>query len=117
MPFFLTPEQKQSTFWLALWLAVALLLYTLGPILSPFIAAAILACMLNGAVDRLANARMEKRGLPGAVPYLGFVLTPHLRHLKAHYLRSSFYNAGNIEHANESDRESALDPFRMNPTP
>jgi predicted PurR-regulated permease PerM len=64
MPFFLTPEQKQSTFWLALWLAVALLLYTLGPILSPFIAAAILAYMLGGAVDRLANARIGRRRMP-----------------------------------------------------
>ena len=43
MPFSLTPEQKQSTFWLALWLAFVLLLYALGPILTPFIAAAILA--------------------------------------------------------------------------
>ncbi len=67
MPFFLTPEQKQSTFWLALWLAVALLLYTLGPILSPFIAAAILAYMLNGAVDRLAHARMGRRRMPRVV--------------------------------------------------
>ncbi|MCA1248056.1 AI-2E family transporter [Massilia sp. MS-15] len=64
MPFFLTREQKQSTFWLALWLAAALLLYTLGPILSPFIAAAILAYMLNGAVDRLARARLGRRRLP-----------------------------------------------------
>lgn len=67
MPFFLTPEQKQSTFWLALWLAVALLLYTLGPILSPFIAAAILAYMLNGAVDRLAHARLGKGRMPRVV--------------------------------------------------
>lgn len=64
MPFFLTPEQKQSAFWLALWLAVALLLYTLGPILSPFIAAAILAYMLNGAVDALARTRKGRRGMP-----------------------------------------------------
>jgi predicted PurR-regulated permease PerM len=69
MPFFLTPEQKQSAFWLALWLAVALLLYTLGPILSPFIAAAILAYMLNGAVDSLdraapARPRNGRRGMP-----------------------------------------------------
>lgn len=67
MPFSLSPEQKQSAFWLALWLAVALLLYTLGPILSPFIAAAILAYMLNGAVDRLANARMGKGRMPRVV--------------------------------------------------
>ncbi len=62
MPFFLSPEQKQSAFWLALWLAVALLLYTLGPILSPFIAAAILAYMLGGAVDWLARPRLNKKG-------------------------------------------------------
>ena len=67
MPFFLSPEQKQSAFWLALWLAVALLLYTLGPILSPFIAAAILAYMLNGAVDRLSNARLGKGSMPRVV--------------------------------------------------
>ena len=64
MPFFLSPEQKQTAFWLALWLAVALLLYTLGPILSPFIAAAILAYMLNGAVDRLSSARLARRRMP-----------------------------------------------------
>jgi predicted PurR-regulated permease PerM len=64
MPFSLTQEQKQSTFWLALWLAVALLLYTLGPILSPFIAAAILAYMLNGAVDRLARVRIGGGRMP-----------------------------------------------------
>ena len=63
MPFFLTPEQKQSAFWLALWLALALLLYSLGPILSPFIASAILAYMLGGAVDRLSSARTGKHGL------------------------------------------------------
>ncbi|CAN7182855.1 AI-2E family transporter [Massilia sp. LjRoot122] len=74
MPFFLTPEQKQSTFWLALWLAVALLLYTLGPILSPFIAAAILAYMLNGAVDRLAHARLGKSRMPRVVA-VSIVLT------------------------------------------
>jgi len=67
MPFFLSPEQKQSAFWLALWLAVALLLYTLGPILSPFIAAAILAYMLNGAVDRFAHARLGKGHMPRVV--------------------------------------------------
>lgn len=67
MPFFLSPEQKQSAFWLALWLAVALLLYTLGPILSPFIAAAILAYMLGGAVDRLSNARLGKGRMPRVV--------------------------------------------------
>lgn len=59
---------------MALWLAVALLLYTLGPILSPFIAAAILAYMLNGAVDRLAHARLGKSRMPRVVA-VSIVLT------------------------------------------
>ena len=53
MPFSFTPEQKQTAFWLVLWLAFGLLLYALGPIMAPFIAAAILAYALNGAVDWL----------------------------------------------------------------
>ena len=64
MPFSLSPEQKQSAFWLALWLACGLLLYALGPILTPFIAAAILAYALNGAVDRLERTRLGKFHLP-----------------------------------------------------
>jgi len=64
MPLFLTPEQKQTTFWLAVWLALALLLYALGPILTPFIAAAILAYALNGGVDYLSGKRARRRRLP-----------------------------------------------------
>ena len=80
MPFSLSPEQKQSTFWLALWLACALLLYILGPILTPFIAAGILAYALNGAVDYLERARLGKFHLPRSLavvvvmlPFLGAV--------------------------------------------
>jgi predicted PurR-regulated permease PerM len=92
MPFSLSPEQKQSTFWLALWLACALLLYILGPILTPFIAAAILAYALNGAVDYLERARLGKFHLPrslavvlvmllflGAVGALVLIVIPVLR--------------------------------------
>ena len=92
MPFSLSPEQKQSTFWLALWLACALLLYILGPILTPFIAAAILAYALNGAVDYLERARLGKFHLPrslavvvvmllflGAVGALVLIVVPVLR--------------------------------------
>jgi predicted PurR-regulated permease PerM len=67
MPFSLTPEQKQSTFWLALWLALAGLLYLLGPILTPFIAAAILAYALNGGVDRLCLVRLGRWAMPRAL--------------------------------------------------
>jgi predicted PurR-regulated permease PerM len=64
MPILLSPEQKQSAFWLALWLAGALLLYALGPILTPFIAATILAYALNGGVDYLERLRLGGFHLP-----------------------------------------------------
>jgi predicted PurR-regulated permease PerM len=60
MPFSFTPEQKQTAFWLTLWLALALLLYALGPILTPFIAAAILAYALNGLVDLVDHLRLGR---------------------------------------------------------
>jgi predicted PurR-regulated permease PerM len=64
MPFSLTPEQKQTAFWLSLWLAFVALLYALGPIMSPFIAAAILAYALNGAVDYLDQKPVGRHKLP-----------------------------------------------------
>lgn len=64
MPFSLTPEQKQTTFWLALWLALAGLLYVLGPVLAPFLAAAILAYALSGPVDHLCRLRIRRRTIP-----------------------------------------------------
>ena len=60
MPFSFTPEQKQTAFWLVLWLAFGLLLYALGPIMAPFIAAAIIAYALNGAVDYLDALRIGR---------------------------------------------------------
>jgi predicted PurR-regulated permease PerM len=67
MPLFLSPEQKQTTFWLILWLAFVVLLYALGPVLTPFIAAAILAYALNGAVDYLVALRVGRARLPRAL--------------------------------------------------
>jgi predicted PurR-regulated permease PerM len=64
MPFSFTPEQKQTAFWLALWLAFVLLLYALGPVLTPFIAAAILAYALNGAVDYFDQRRIGRFAFP-----------------------------------------------------
>jgi len=64
MPFSFTPDQKQSAFWLVLWLALAVLLYALGPILTPFIAAAILAYALNGGVDYLDRLKVGGLNLP-----------------------------------------------------
>ncbi|MBW8897020.1 MAG: AI-2E family transporter [Massilia sp.] len=67
MPFSFTPEQKETTFWLALWLAFLVLLYALGPILTPFIAAAILAYALNGGVDYLDHLRIGRVKVPRAL--------------------------------------------------
>ncbi len=64
MPFPLTPEQKQTAFWLCIWVAFLLLLYALGPVLTPFIAAAILAYALNGGVDYLDRARNPRARMP-----------------------------------------------------
>jgi predicted PurR-regulated permease PerM len=67
MPFSLTPDQKQSAFWLAVWLALVVLLYALGPVLTPFIAAAILAYALNGGVDCLCALRLGRWRIPRAL--------------------------------------------------
>lgn len=64
MPLSLTPEQKQTAFWLGLWLAFVLLLYALGPVLTPFIAAAILAYALNGGVDYLDQRHLGRFPVP-----------------------------------------------------
>jgi predicted PurR-regulated permease PerM len=67
MPFSLTPDQKQSAFWLALWLALVVLLYALGPVLTPFIAAAILAYALGGSVDALCRLHLGRWRMPRAL--------------------------------------------------
>lgn len=64
MPFNFTPEQKQTAFWLSLWLALVVLIYALGPVLTPFIAAAILAYALNGGVDYFDQRRIGRFDVP-----------------------------------------------------
>ena len=74
MPLSLSPEQKQPAFWLVLWLACGLLLHAVDPNPTPFIAAVIVMLASLAAAGAL-------------VPMVAF------KHLKRHYLRSSFYNA------------------------
>lgn len=64
MPFSLTPEQKQTTFWLLVWLAFFFLLYLLGPTVAPFIASAMLAYALSGAVDFLERRQLGRWRMP-----------------------------------------------------
>jgi predicted PurR-regulated permease PerM len=70
MPFPFTPEQKQTAFWVAVWLAFLFLLVMLGPILTPFLAAAILAYALNPGVDRIDRIRIKRLGMPRALAVL-----------------------------------------------
>lgn len=67
MPFPLSVEQKQTAFWIAVWLAFVLLLVALGPVLTPFIAAAILAYALNPGVDYLDRLHVGRFGVPRAL--------------------------------------------------
>jgi len=67
MPFPLTVEQKQTAFWVAVWLAFLLLLITLGPVLTPFLAAAIIAYALNPGVDRLDRLHLGRYDMPRAL--------------------------------------------------
>ena len=60
--------------WLAIGLALLALLVLLGPVLTPFIAAAILAYALNPGVDWLDSRRIGKFSLPRAVAVLLVIL-------------------------------------------
>ena len=67
MPLSLTTQQKQTAFWVIVWLAFALLIYVLGPIMSPFVASAILAYALSGGVDFLDQRRLGRFTIPRTV--------------------------------------------------
>lgn len=62
MPIVTSPEQRQTLLWLAVAILLTVMLVLLGPILTPFVAAAIIGYMLNPGVDGLAA-----RGLPRAL--------------------------------------------------
>ena len=74
MPFAITAEQKQTAFWIAVWLAFLLLLVSLGPILTPFLAAAILAYVLNPGVDRLQRLHYKRFYVPRPLAVLVVVV-------------------------------------------
>lgn len=74
MPFSFTAEQRQTLLWLAAGLFLTALLVLLGPILSPFIAAAILAYALNPAVDWLATRHLGRFKVPRVVAVVAALL-------------------------------------------
>ncbi|MEO6353713.1 MAG: AI-2E family transporter [Burkholderiaceae bacterium] len=70
MPLPFTSEQKQSALWLALGIFLIVLLILLGPVLTPFIAAAILAYALNPGVDWFDRQRIGRFSLPRSLAAL-----------------------------------------------
>lgn len=62
-------DDRQVLLWITIAAAVGVLLYLLGPILSPFLFAAILAYMCHPLVDRLARRKVP-RGLAAALVLL-----------------------------------------------
>jgi len=70
MPFSLTSEQKQAGLWLTFCLLLMALLILLGPVLTPFITAAILAYALNPGVDWLASQKIGRLRTPRVIAVL-----------------------------------------------
>ena len=65
MPYsFFTTYQKQAILWLGIGLLIVGLLVLLGPVLTPFIAGAILAYVLNPFVERLCRWKWGRFCLP-----------------------------------------------------
>lgn len=56
----LNPSQRRSLIWLAATVVALLLLWLLGPVLTPFIVAAVLAYALHPAVEALAARRVPR---------------------------------------------------------
>jgi predicted PurR-regulated permease PerM len=55
-----TPAQRQTATWIVLSLLGVLLIWLLGPVLTPFIVAAVLAYVLHPLVERLAARRVPR---------------------------------------------------------
>jgi predicted PurR-regulated permease PerM len=74
MPLSFTSEQKQTVLWCGCGVAFIVLLVLLGPILIPFIAAAILAYILNPAVNWLVSHRIGKFRMPRTLAVVAVLL-------------------------------------------
>ncbi len=55
-----TSAQRQTTTWIALCLLAAAVVWLLGPVLTPFVVAAVLAYVLHPLVERLARRRVPR---------------------------------------------------------
>ncbi len=55
-----TAAQRQTLTWIAISVAIAVVVWLLGPVLTPFIIAAVLAYVLHPLVERLARRRVPR---------------------------------------------------------
>jgi predicted PurR-regulated permease PerM len=74
MPSTFTAEKKQAWIWLTLGVLLVVLLLVLGPVLTPFLAAAILAYALNPGVDWLSARHAGRFTLPRPVAVMLMML-------------------------------------------
>ncbi len=70
----LTLRQRQSMIWIGIGIAFAVLLVMLGPVITPFVAAAILAYVLEPAVRWLVNRRLPRWLATGLVLLVTFII-------------------------------------------
>jgi predicted PurR-regulated permease PerM len=68
----LRPKHLQAAWWLAVAAGMVWILWLLSPILTPFLAGAVLAYILNPAVDWLARHRLSRATAAGLVLLCGF---------------------------------------------
>jgi predicted PurR-regulated permease PerM len=109
MPFSFNAEQRQTTARILRGVLLLVLMALPGPVLTSFIAAAILAYTLNPDIDWLASRPLGLHPLVVIFALLAFgqlfgfagvllalpvsaVLSVALRHVRFIYLKSSFYN-------------------------
>lgn len=69
----LRPDQLQTAWWLAVAAGLVWILWLLKPILTPFLAGAVLAYILDPAVEWLVRRRIPRVAATGLVLLLGFV--------------------------------------------
>jgi predicted PurR-regulated permease PerM len=62
-----TPEQKENLLWLGVAAVILVVIYELGPVMTPFIASAIIAYALNPAVDWFTRRRIGRFRFPRAL--------------------------------------------------
>ncbi|WP_448172965.1 AI-2E family transporter [Rhizobacter fulvus] len=70
----LTPAQRHTVTWIALSLLAALVVWLLGPVLTPFLVAAVLAYVLQPLVERMARRRVPRALAVTVVEVVAIVL-------------------------------------------